>query len=266
MKFSNLHQHSTFSDGKNTLEEVVLSAIEKGMESIGFSDHSYTSNDESYCMALSDYEKYCKQIDGLKQKYLGKVDVFKGIELDYYSTIDKSKFDYVIASVHYLKANDKYYPVDHSKEYQLSYINDACGGDLIKFASDYYSLLVKHVENCKPDIVGHFDVITKFSLIDESDERYREIAVTALKQILKTCNAIEMNTGAIIRKKRQTPYPAEFLLEEILKLGGEIVLSSDSHSKDTITDYFDDCIKTLKKIGFKYVLKFNGKSFYKEYL
>ena len=35
-----LHVHTTFSDGKNTPEEIVLEAIRRGMDTIGFSDHS----------------------------------------------------------------------------------------------------------------------------------------------------------------------------------------------------------------------------------
>jgi len=33
------HMHTTLSDGQNTHEEMVLSAIDKGLEEIGFSDH-----------------------------------------------------------------------------------------------------------------------------------------------------------------------------------------------------------------------------------
>ena len=32
---SNLHQHTTFCDGKSTAEEVVIAALEKGFSSIG---------------------------------------------------------------------------------------------------------------------------------------------------------------------------------------------------------------------------------------
>lgn len=45
-----LHTHTTFSDGRNTPEEMVLSAIGMGMSTLGISDHSYTSFDESYCI------------------------------------------------------------------------------------------------------------------------------------------------------------------------------------------------------------------------
>ena len=42
MILTDLHVHTNYCDGKNTPEEMVLAAIEKGMECIGFSVHSYT--------------------------------------------------------------------------------------------------------------------------------------------------------------------------------------------------------------------------------
>lgn len=45
-----LHTHTTFSDGRNSPEEMVLSAIGMVMSTLGISDHSYTSFDESYCI------------------------------------------------------------------------------------------------------------------------------------------------------------------------------------------------------------------------
>ena len=37
---TNFHTHSIFCDGKSTLEENVLSAIEKEIKILGFSSHS----------------------------------------------------------------------------------------------------------------------------------------------------------------------------------------------------------------------------------
>ena len=69
MRFSNFHTHSCFSDGKNTPEEMVCSAIERGFTALGFSDHSETKCDLSYCMKLADYPAYFKTINDLKEKY-----------------------------------------------------------------------------------------------------------------------------------------------------------------------------------------------------
>ena len=69
MRYSNLHTHSVFSDGKHSLEENVRSAIEKGMCSLGFSDHSFTPCDTSYCMDLTRYAACRQEIDRLKAAY-----------------------------------------------------------------------------------------------------------------------------------------------------------------------------------------------------
>ena len=75
MRYSNLHNHSDFSDGKHTPEENVLSAIEKNMMSLGFSDHSFTACDPSYCMWEEKYDAYKQEINRLKQKYAKQLPI-----------------------------------------------------------------------------------------------------------------------------------------------------------------------------------------------
>ena len=48
------HIHSTFCDGRNTPEEIVLAALEKDFISIGFSGYGYTGFDLRYCMKDTD--------------------------------------------------------------------------------------------------------------------------------------------------------------------------------------------------------------------
>lgn len=260
MQYSNLHQHTTFSDGKDSLEDVVLSAINHNVKSIGISDHSFLDVCETTCkMDAPDSPEYLNEIKRVKEKYKDKIAVYTGIEKDYFSKIDSAKYDYVIASVHFMVAGGKYYAIDHARDVQQDYIDDVCGGDILKFVRDYYDLVVKHVRESRPDIVGHFDVITKFGLIDESDG-YKKIALNALDEVLKYCDIVEVNTGAIIRGYRTVPYPAKFLLEEILRRNASVILSSDSHNKATVIGYFDEAVKLLKSIGFKTVKQFeNGK-------
>ena len=67
MKKYDLHIHSVYSDGLNTIKEIVVSAIEKGFDMIGISDHSYTDFDLRYCM--KDTVGYIDEILYLKRKY-----------------------------------------------------------------------------------------------------------------------------------------------------------------------------------------------------
>ena len=63
----NLHMHSTFCDGRNTPEETVQVAIERGFDSIGFSSHSYMYYTPSFAVPMKapgdrDYRAEIRQI------------------------------------------------------------------------------------------------------------------------------------------------------------------------------------------------------------
>lgn len=261
MRYSNLHTHSNFSDGKHSLEENILSAIEKDMLSLGFSDHSFTACDTSYCMKEEQYADYLRTIGELKAAYADKIALYSGMELDYYSQINTRDYDFIIASVHYIVKDGICYPIDHSAAQQIDCMEHAFGGDWLAMAKCYFDMLCEHVERVNPTVVGHFDVITKFSLMPEDDERYRAIAREALKRVIKTCTYIEVNTGAIARGWRNFPYPNHYLLETLRDAGGEVVLGSDSHHRDNLIFHFDETVKILKNAGFDHICVFDGHGF-----
>lgn len=100
-----LHNHSTYSDGKNSLRQMAEQCKALGFEYLGISDHSRTA---SYAGGL-EIEKVIKQqeeIDQLNQE-LAPFKIFKGIEsdilgdgsLDYPEDILQT-FDFVVSSVH----------------------------------------------------------------------------------------------------------------------------------------------------------------------
>lgn len=254
MRFSNLHTHSTFSDGKHAPEAIVQSAIEKDFISIGLSDHSYTACDESYCMRPVQYPAYRAEIRALQEKYRGQIDVLLGLELDAYSQADRADYDYLIASVHYLCAEGACYPIDHSRVQQEACIANLCRGDRTEMAKRYYDLVVEHVTKTRPDIIGHFDVLTKFGLFDDAGEDYRRVALEALDAAMAVCPVVELNTGAISRKVRTVPYPQDFLLSRVLQNGGEIILSADSHAKETLDCHFAESVADLRRMGFDHIV------------
>ena len=261
MRYSNLHNHTTFSDGKHTVEENILSAIEKDMLSLGFSDHSFTACDTSYCMKPEQYDEYLKTIAEMKKKYEDRIPIYTGIELDYYSQVDREQFDYIIASVHYIIRNGVTYPIDHSLRQQQECIRDAFGGSVLDMVKAYFDTITEHVIRTKPHCVGHFDVITKFSIMPEDDDAYRQIAASALKEILKHCSYVEMNTGAIAKGWRKTPYPECYLLDTLRENGGEVLLGADSHDKNNLIFHFDEAAELLKEYGFDHINVFNGTGF-----
>ena len=102
MQDFNLHMHTTYCDGKDTAEAMTLAAIGEGLKTAGFSGHSFTPHDTSYCMSRELTQKYIEEIRALREKYAGRIRILLGTELDRYSDIDLSPYDYRIGSVHYI--------------------------------------------------------------------------------------------------------------------------------------------------------------------
>ena len=245
------HIHSNFSDGKNAPEEIVLAAIEKGFVSIGFSDHGYTNYDLRYCM--KDQTGYINEIKNLKEKYKNQIQIYLGVEEDAFHPLNRNDFDYIIGSCHYGFCNNNYYPIDSNYDYFKKCL-EAFGNDHLAFAESYYSNFCEYITNRKPDIIGHFDLITKFDELDESlflqNQKYTEIAEKYILKAIQSSCIFEINTGAIARGLRTTVYPFENLLHILRKENAPIILSSDSHSIDTLDFRFYETKKYLKDIGF----------------
>jgi histidinol-phosphatase (PHP family) len=241
---TDFHIHTTFSDGENTPEEVVLTAIKMGMEKIGFSDHSYTPFDSGYCMAPVVYDDYKAEIYRLRDKYHDKIEILCGIEQDYFSEIIPEGFDYIIGSVHYLKLGDEYIPVDDEAHFLREAAEKYFGGDALSLAEEYFKTVAKVAERTKCNIIGHFDLITKLCevdpIFDETHPRYIAAYKAAVDELIKYDIPFEINFGAISRGYRTTPYPAPQIRDYIKEKGGRFILSSDSHAAKTICFKFED--------------------------
>ena len=94
----------------------------------------------------------------------------------------------------------------------------------------------------------------------EEDRAYRSAAREALEAALATTNIIEMKTGAISRGYKAL-YPAGFLFDTVRENGGKILLSSDSHSKQNLTFYFDEALEILRANRFKSIVMLKGGKF-----
>ncbi len=266
MKYCAYHTHSTFSDGKNTMEEMVQAAVDAGMPVLGLSDHS-DSPYQDYCMRQADYPRYLAEIERLQKKYAGQITLLKGIELD--SNSDPAivkELDYFLGSVHELVYEDRFYGIDHAKSIQQECIQREHGGDIHGFERDYFQALTRHIQKNKPTVVGHFDVITKFGIIDEEDPVYRSLALEALEKIHAVTPVMEVNTGAIYRGFRQEAYPADFILTRWKELGGELVLGADAHATGAITCGFDALIERLRRLGYDRILTLDKSGFHPQSL
>lgn len=246
------HTHTSFCDGKNSAEEMVLAAIERDMPCIGITTHSHTDFDTSYCIPKERIEEYRAEIACLKEKYRDKITVYCGIEQDLWGTESTDGYDYIIGSVHYLWKGENWFSTDESVEALLRSKEIYYGGDGLAMAEDYFHT-VAQIGRLHPHVIGHFDLIAKCNrdgcLFDESDPRYLAAAFAAADALLPLEIPFEINTGAIARGYRDIAYPAPEILSYIAKNGGKVLLTSDAHSPEHLCYRFDMAEKYARDAG-----------------
>lgn len=237
----NFHTHTSYCDGKDAPEELVKTALRKGFFALGFSSHSYTEMDKDFAMNAEKAEKYRKEIAYLKEKYKGKIELYCGVEQDYFSKEPTEPYDYVIGSVHYILKNGEYISVDTSAEIVKNAVDRLYGGDFDALAEDYFALVSNVVQKTNADIIGHFDLVSKFSEKNGYGQspRFLAAAEKAVKALTALNKPFEINTGAVARGRRSIPYPSPEILKMIKKHGGKITISSDCHNKEYLDFGFD---------------------------
>ena len=257
---SNVHVHSRWCDGLNTITEMTEAAIRLGFSDIGFSSHSAVSFDPEF-HGISCYEGYREEIYTLNERYAGQINLLCGIEQDMLSEIDRSLFDYIILSAHYFRPKDgRIDTIDSSPEQLEATFRERFGGNGIDMAEDNFSFIADEVKKRKPDIVGHYDVITKFNknmrFFDETGKAYQDTALAYLDEIID-CTAgyggmIEINTSGMRYKETGYPYAGTpFMLKRMLERKARVIITADSHETVYLNYKYDEAAELLRANGFK---------------
>ena len=241
--YQDFHMHTCFDDGKNTPEEMILSAIAKGLKTVGVCIHSVVDSSIQDYVDLVKEKNFCLDMAGLKEKYEDKIKVFCGIEWDLCTLDSVGKYDYVIGSSHFIKLDGKYFFIDRSEEEFVRTAREGFNGDFYAFCEKYYSQLEELADTISFDIIGHIDLITKFNegnkYFDVKHPRYVNAYKKAIDKLVLLNKPFEINAGAISRGYRTEPYPASDLLEYIKEKGGKLILSSDSHAKENVAFQYE---------------------------
>jgi len=256
---STYHCHTTYCDGKSLPEEMVLAAIRAGCPEIGFSDHSHIPGMD-WTMSKSGEAEYRREILSLREKYCDRIRIYLGLELDIRSRItdsERKEYDYIIGSVHSIYAKGKTVEVDQSAAVARSAIENIFGGDPYAYCEAYYRNEARVYDITGCDIIGHFDLVTKFIEVDpmfsEDHPRYVSARNKALEVLLKTPAVFEVNTGAISRGYRNSPYPHQDVIRRIAAAGVPTVITSDSHRAETLVTGLPEARELLDSMSCKYL-------------
>jgi len=228
------------------MEDYVRTAVEKGLNTIGFSDH--LPFDESFMKNLSmerdELEGYIAAIPSLEKKF--GIRIYTGIEADYYpgrqeeisALVDSYSFDYVFGSVHYING----WGFDNPK-----FITEWEKHDINMVYQAYYKNVMEMAETGLYDIVAHMDLVKKFSYLPTRpfDEEINEV----MAAIKKSGMILEINTSGL-RKPVQEIYPSMGIVKVAKKYDVPVVLGSDAHTPKDVGADFDKGASLLKGIGY----------------
>ncbi|MBG0781368.1 MAG: histidinol-phosphatase [Bacteroidales bacterium] len=269
----NLHTHTIFSDGKSTPEDVVKSAIDSGLHSLGFSDHAPVPFQNSFSIADGELSNYIAKIEQLKTKYADKIEILLSLEVDhipgmmddFFIQNNDLKLDYTIGSVHLVGERDQanLWFIDGSKrKIYDDGLQQFYSGDIRKAVKAFYHQTNRMLEQQTPDIIGHLDKIKMHNqnrFFREDEPWYRTLVRETLHLIKETDVVAELNTRGKYKGRSDSLFPSDWILKEMKALKIPVIISSDAHQAHEIVLLFDDAIEALKRAGYRSIWKFQHK-------
>ncbi len=246
-KTSDYHMHTQYSDGCASIDEMAISAIEKGLSQITITDHMPLPFDTRYTMNKHMVDQYKLALRQAQSKFSGKLKINMGIELEFVPeyrfwvhSISKMGWDYTIASVHRLSINGYSQLVNGTID-EFKSLFKHFDYDIRALYRVYYKTLQEALSTGWFDIAAHLDVIKKHNVdstyFNEADPYYRALVVKTLDIIKEQGMKMEINTSGFNHPIKEQ-YPSHWIIQEAQNKGIPIVLSSDSHSPDTLGQYF----------------------------
>ena len=256
---ADVHMHCGFSNDSETRpEDMVESAIAKGLSVICFTDHYDKDNLDWGDEAIFDVESYFQKMIELQEEYRDQIDIRIGAEIgmqpylaEYYQNfIAQHPFDFVIGSVHSVLEHDV----------ALDFFQKHSDPEGYKI---YFEEMLQDVQKIKSyDVLGHLDYIVRYSNQGSKGfdlNAYMDIIEEILKQVIAHGKGIEMNMSGL-KYGLGAPHPQPEIIKRYRELGGEIItVGADGHIPEHIAYDYHLADDILKSCGFKYYTEFKGR-------
>ncbi|MDX1357516.1 MAG: histidinol-phosphatase [Clostridia bacterium] len=272
MRYSDMHTHGDYSDGRGSFKKFMESAREKGIVSLGFSDHSPVPIDNGWSMKKESLPGYLSDLESVKQKSSGGPEIYAGLELDYipginvkeYIGFDGLPLDYFLGSVHYVYSDKQgeYFTVDGSFESFDYLVKKGFEGNGKAVFKAYYNNVREMIASYVPAVIAHIDLVTKNNrrgiYFDTGSDEYKNEIEKTLDIVKLYGSIVEINTGGMSRGYMDKPYPSEYILYKCLEKGIPVAMNSDAHSPDALAYGFENVLTLIKAIGFNEIITYQN--------
>lgn len=263
------HSHSQFSfdGGKTTVMASAVSAREKGLSGICFTDHCdfyvppMKAAFEHLVPETFDVKAQQDEIDRVNRETGSKgFRVFKGVEIGLQKNsrekirkfLSENSFDGIIASVHYLDETDPFFGGYYQgKDWKTAY-------------GHYLETLYEEMKWLGDfDIMGHYDYVARYAPYPQESIFYNDfsdIFDEILKYLAENGKALEINTKTYQDYKGRTPVLDKNILLRFREFGGDAIsLGSDSHDPVRPGDKFERYAGFIRNAGFRFIAHFENR-------
>lgn len=238
MQSFSFHCHTVFSDGNNTVEEMILAAKNAGFTHLGISDHLIVPKITDFSEKIASCQQHVQHIRSASEKF--NFPVYVGFETDYFPQDgwdeallifkETVKADYLLTGNHFVSGEDgEYYPI---LKFPWKGISEK---EANKIISKHFQNISQAVRSGLFDFLAHPDFIRWSSPCGETDFVAERMDI--IEALSETHLPVELNTKGL--RKIGDFYPANWMLKEIAKRKIPMLISDDAHDVTDVGSYFE---------------------------
>ncbi|MBN1950808.1 MAG: histidinol-phosphatase [Bacteroidales bacterium] len=262
-RWANYHSHTHFCDGTGPPEAYIREAIAQKFPAYGFSSHAPLPFETDWNVKAERLPEYIAEITRLKKKYARDIQVYMGLEIDYLpdgsDTRDYAGLDYRIASIHFVDRFKDGTPwnIDTSAELFSKGLLEIFENDMRQAALRFWDLTRQMIEALSPDVIGHLDKIKMFNknqaYFSEQETWYTGAVENTLDLIAEKQCRVEINTRGYYRYGQPDLYPGEWIIRRLAERNIPVVLNSDAHKPEEISQGMSYAAEIMQKCGIREV-------------
>ena len=264
------HSHTNFSDGYNTLEEMVAQAKKLGFCELGISDHLcvhkniqqskswplWVQRNNSHIFK-KDFQKHCEHIRKVSAQ--SGLKLFVGFEIDFFTYsgwfdelqdfLKQLDYDYVITGNHMLFDENCANLID-LYDMPIFYHDVVLQNELLQ---RHFETIEKAVKSGVFKFLAHLDYARRLGNIC-SAEKFMLKKLKILDALQSQNIGMEISTKGL--RKINDFYPSEKILAEAARRNISFVISDDAHAVAELGDRFDLAEIALARHNIQHRIKF----------
>lgn len=236
-----------------TMEEYVLSAIEKGLERIVFLEHMEAAGVkyfETTWLTEQDFDDYFEEGKRLQDRYGDQLTIGLGVEVGYSAAhqqelrdrLQRRTWDQVGISYHFMPVPGRAFDlnlVSRKEQNILAIAETGCESVL----TSYFDILIQAVRVLPGTILCHLDAALRFQPGLQLTQGHWQQIGELLDTVKEQGMALEINTSGFAI--RGTPFPAPAIIQMAINREIPLLAGSDAHRPEDVGRYFEQLPEML---------------------